>query len=85
MGKKGRDYNKMKPRLPNHNHRESNCIVCRNYINKLDDHRQSITGGDVISKKLLRLSGTSSSNNTRQGKRKFDIPKPRLVRPLNMS
>lgn len=75
----------MKPRLNPHNHKESNCKVCINYINKLDDHRQSIIGGGVISKELLRLSGTSSSNNTKRGKRKFDLPKPVLVRPLTLS
>lgn len=75
----------MKPRLNSHNHRESNCKVCINYINKLEDHRQSIIGGEVVSKIVFRLGVTSHSNNTRQGKRKFDLPKPRLVRPLTLS
>ena len=75
----------MKPRLNPHKHNpESNCKVCRNYINKLDDHRQSIIGGDVISKKLLSLSRTSDSKVARRGKRKFDLPKPVLARPLTL-
>ena len=71
----------MKPRLPNHNHKESNCKICRDYINKLDEYRQSIIGGDVISKKLLSLSQTSDSKVAKSGKRKFDLPKPILAGP----
>lgn len=73
----------MKPRLKQHECiSECNCEVCKDYVNKLDDHRQSISRGELKSKKLLRLSQSSDSNNTRQGKRKFDIPKPRLARPF---
>ena len=76
----------MKPRFKKHIcESESNCQTCRDYINKLDEYRQSIIGGDVISKKLLRLSGTSNSNKDGEGKRKFDLPKPRLIQTKNMS
>ena len=75
-----------KPRFPKHDHKESNCQICKDYINKLDDHRQSIIGGAVKNyESLSRASVNNSSRQmikTRQGKRKFDLPKPRLVRPF---
>ena len=58
----------------------------KDYINKLDDHRQSIIGGAVKNyESLSRASVNNSSRQmikTRQGKRKFDLPKPRLFRPF---
>ena len=75
----------MKPKfIPHECESECNCKVCKDYVNKLDEHRQSISRGELKSKKLLTLSRTSSSKITRQGKRSFELPKPRLVRPLNL-
>ena len=75
----------MKPRFKKHVcESECNCQVCRDYINKLDDHRQSISRGESKRKIIFRLIQTSELNTTSEGKG-FDKPKPRLVRPQIMS
>ena len=72
----------MKPKFKEHDHTESNCKVCRDYVNKLDDHRQSIPRGESKSKVVIRLDRTSDLNKSKTGKRKFDTPKPVLSRPF---
>ena len=72
----------MKPKFKEHEHTESNCKVCIDYINNLDDYRQSIPRGESKSKIVIRLDQTSDLNKSKTGKRKFDIPKPVLSRPF---
>ena len=75
----------MKPRFISHICKsEPNCEVCRDYINKLDKHRQSISRGESKREIIFRLVGTSKLNKISEGKG-FDKPKPRLVRPQIMS
>lgn len=75
----------MKPRFKPHECKsEPNCDICRDYINKLDDHRQSISGGESNKKTIFRLARTSKLNKDSEDKRKFDLPTPRLSRPLIM-
>lgn len=73
----------MKPRFPLHECKsECNCQICKDYINKLDDHRQSISRGEYKSKNPSALGQTSSSKIVGVGKRKFELPKPYLTRPF---
>ena len=75
----------MKPRFKKHVcESEPNCKVCRDYVNKLDEHRQSISRGESKRKIVFRLARTSKLNQDSEGKG-FDKPKPRLVRPIIMS
>lgn len=75
----------MKPKLiPHVCKSEPNCETCRSYINRLDDHRQSISRGESKREIIFRLAGTSKLDKISEGKG-FDKPKPRLVRPQIMS
>lgn len=69
--------------IPHECKSESNCEICKDYVNKLDDHRQSISRGESKREIIFRLAGTSKLDKISEGKG-FDKPKPRLVRPLNM-
>lgn len=69
-----------KPIRPDHEcESECNCQIDKRYLNELDDYRQA--GVKAKSKNLVQLGQTSSSKIVRVGKRKFDLPKPRLTRP----
>lgn len=75
----------MKPRFKKHICKsEPNCEICRDYINKLEEHRQSIIGG-AKKKIIFRLVGTSKLDKDSEGKRKFDTPKPRFIQTITMS
>lgn len=75
-----------KPRLIQHQcESEPGCIICKNYINKLDEYRQSISS-EVGSKRgiIFRLAQTSGLDKIDENKRKFDLPTPRLSRPFSL-
>ena len=76
----------MKPRfIPHECKSEPNCEICRDYVNKLDNHRQSKSnGGDTKREIIFRLAGTSKLNKIDENKRKFDLPTPRLSRPFSL-
>jgi len=74
----------MKPRfIPHECESEPGCKLCRDYVNKLDKYRQSISG-EVGSKRriIFRLAQTSELDKIDENKRKFDLPTPRLSRPF---
>lgn len=75
-----------KPRfIPHECESEPGCIKCRNYVNKLDEYRQSITRGEHKREIIFRLAGTSKLNQDSEGKGQvFDLPKPRLIQTINM-
>ena len=73
----------MKPRFKKHIClSEPGCQICRDYINKLDEYRQSITGVKSKREIIFRLAQTSELDKIDENKSKFDLPTPRLVRPL---
>jgi len=75
----------MKPRfIPHVCKSEPNCEKCRDYVNKLEKYRQSISGVKSKKKSIFRLVQTSELSKDSEGKRKFELPKPRLARPLNI-
>lgn len=76
----------MKPRfIPHECKSEPNCEVCRDYVNKLEDHRQSISRGESKRKIIFRLARTSKLDKDSEGKGQvFDLPKPRLIQTKNM-
>ena len=76
----------IKPRFKKHIcESECNCQVCKDYINKLDKHRQSISRGESKRKIVFRLARTSKLNKDSEVIRKFDLPNPRLSRSNIMS
>lgn len=67
---------------------ESNCILCKEYVNSLDKERRNNKGGrfrNSIESTVVR-SKIKSNPQASMGKRKhqftFELPKPSLVRPL---
>ena len=75
-----------KPRfIPHECESEPGCKICRDYVNKLDNHRQSIFS-EVGSKRgiIFRLAQTSELDKIDENKRKFDLPTPRLSRPFSL-
>ena len=78
-----KDSDKMKPRFSKHVCKsESNCQICRDYINKLDKYRQSISGGESNRKIIFRLARTSKLNKDNEVIRKFDLPNPRFIQTI---
>jgi len=67
--------------IPHECKSESNCEICKDYVNKLDDHRQSISRGESKRKIVFRLARTSKLNQDSEGKG-FDKPKPRLIQTI---
>ena len=78
--------NMSKPRfIPHECESEPGCKVCRDYVNKLDDHRQSISRGEHKREIIFRLARTSKLNQDSEGKGQvFDLPKPRFIQTIIM-
>jgi hypothetical protein len=75
----------LKPRYKPHECKsEPNCEICRDYVNKLDEYRQSISRGEPKRNIVFRVDRTSNLHKVDENKRKFDLPTPRLSRPKNM-
>lgn len=60
---------------------ESNCEICRDYVNKLDDYRQSISRGEIKNHNLILCTSMGKRHFKSKG---FELPKPSLVRPDNI-
>lgn len=74
----------MKPRFITHIcESEPNCQVCRDYINKLDNHRQSISRGEHKREIIFPLVRTSKLKKDSEGKG-FDKPRPRLIQTIKI-